>query len=158
MENLSAFENKSPDELLADVDNTHPALYYIIAAKLMCEGRLDEAVFWYYIGQLRYRIHLAARPELDPTGDPALFASFTEVIGRPINEYAFGDINAVAATIDKVLMWDDEHPDGFTPKGEFADERENVREGLKDLRSEVLAEADEIRQKRKEHGLENRSE
>jgi hypothetical protein len=157
MENLTAFEDKSPEELLAEVENAHPALYYIVAAKLMCEGRWDEAVFWYYVGQLRFRIHLAARPEIDPTGDPALFASFTEVIGRPINEYAFGDIEAVTATIDEVLKWDDDHPDGFTSKDDFPDERENVREGLKDLRAEALAQADEIRQKRKEMGLKNRT-
>jgi hypothetical protein len=63
----------------------------------------DEAVFWFYAGQLRYRVYLLAnKDKLKPSGDPALFASLSEEIGRPLNEYAFGDIPQLAKTIDAV--------------------------------------------------------
>ena len=50
--------------LLQGVEGDHPAGYYRRAADLMRAGRRDEAVFVFYLGQLRYRTHLAARPDL----------------------------------------------------------------------------------------------
>jgi hypothetical protein len=64
-------------------------------------GKRDEAVFWFYAGQLRYRVYLLVnKDKLEPSGDPAVFASLSEEIGRPLNEYAFGDIPQLAKTID----------------------------------------------------------
>ena len=57
-----------------------------------------------------YGVHHLLRPD----ADPALFASLSEVVGRPINEYAFGDIPALAATIDRVLAWHAANDDPFT--------------------------------------------
>jgi hypothetical protein len=41
-------------------------------------------------------LSLVNKDKLDPTGDPAVFAALSEEIGRPINEYAFGDIPQLA--------------------------------------------------------------
>ena len=75
---------KTPEQLKKGIENQHPATYYILAQKLFESGKKDEAVFWFYAGQLRYRFHLLANPNLEPSGDPALFASLSEVIGRPV--------------------------------------------------------------------------
>lgn len=99
----------------------HPAGYYKKAAELFQNGQKDDAVFIFYLGQLRYRVHLQARRgELRPDADPALFASLSEVVGRPLNEYAFGDIPALVKTIDAVLAYDQKNPDRFTPPIRFA--------------------------------------
>ncbi len=76
----------------------HPAEYYKRAGELFKEGKKDDAVFVFYLGQLRFRTHLLAKPGGDPTGDPAIFTSLSEVIGKPINQYAFGDIPTLART------------------------------------------------------------
>lgn len=135
----------------------HPAEIVRHAAGLLKSGRQDEAVFWFYVGQLRYRVFLAARPNEPKSGDPALFSSLMEVIGRPVNEYAFGDISALAVTLNEVLAWDDAHDDRLTPKGRYAAERGRVRAGLADMRDEVLRTADDIRAQRLKNGLRNRS-
>ena len=70
----------TPEQLQEGIEGRHPAAYYILAAKLFAGGKKDDAVFWFYLGQLRYRFHLAANPELDPPGDPALFASRLKAI------------------------------------------------------------------------------
>ena len=93
----------------------HPAEYYKRAGELFQEGKKDDAVFLFYLGQLRYRTLLLAKPSTDPTADPAIFASLSEVTGKPINQYAFGDIPALARTIDAVLAYDTANPDTFTP-------------------------------------------
>jgi hypothetical protein len=134
----------------------HPAEYYRRAAALFQDGRRDDAVFIFYLGQLRYRAHLSARRNLKPDGDPALFASLSEVVGRRLNEYAFGDIPALARTIDAVLAYDRANPDAFTSPSEFPQAYAGVRDGLSGMKSQILADAESIRAKRRQNGLENR--
>jgi len=135
----------------------HPAEYYKQAAALFEAGKKDDAVFVFYLGQLHYRIHLLARPTLAPDGDPALFASLSEVVGSPINEYAFGDIPALARTIDAVLAYDEANPDTFTSPVQFAQAHTGVRGGLAGMKAKMLAAADAIRAQRLKNGLENRN-
>src|SRR5205085_9647692 len=94
------------DELIRIVPDQHPSFYYILASRLYAANRKDEAVFWMYAGQLRYRIRLACHPELQPDTEPALFASLQEEVGRPINEYAGADPDAWAASIARARDWD----------------------------------------------------
>jgi hypothetical protein len=155
-QDTDALMNKTPDELQKGIENAHPATYYILAQKLFQDGRKDDAVFWFYAGQLRYRFHLAANPGLDPSGDPALFASLSEVIGRPINEYAFGDVDALVAIFDRVLEWDEKTPNGFTSKTQHAKPWQDNRAGLGMLRNHVVENAASIRSQRSANGLENR--
>ena len=148
---------KTPEQLKKGIENQHPATYYILAQKLFESGKKDEAVFWFYAGQLRYRFHLLANPNLEPSGDPALFASFSEVIGRPINEYAFGDLKALDATLEKVLAWDEETANGFTSTKAHKAEWLKTRDGLKGMRKQVADNGDSIRAQRKANGLPNRN-
>ena len=135
----------------------HPAEYYKSAADLFGGGRRDDAVFVFYLGQLRYRVHLVARPDLRPDGDPALFASLQEVMGRPINEYAFGDIPALARTLEAVLAYDGANPDRFTPPAQFGAAHADIRRGLEGMRDLILRDAESIRATRSRNGLENRN-
>ena len=133
----------------------HPAEYYQRAMSLFQAGRRDQAIFLFYLGQLRYRIYLSANPALPKDRDPALFASLSEVVGRPLNEYAFGDIPTLARIIDAVLAYDEAHPDRFTSA--TSQQRRSVRDGLKQMRSTMLAQADDIRAQRVKNGLQNRN-
>jgi len=142
----------------ATLNGQHPAEYYRRAAKLFGEGRRDDAIFVFYLGQLRYRAHLSARrAELKPDGDPALFLSLSEVVGRPLNEWAFGDIPALVRTIDAVLAYDAANPDAFTPPVKHADTIRIVREGLSTMKATILRDAESIRKSRAKNGLENRN-
>ena len=71
------------------------------------------------MGSIRYRFYLAANPNLDPSGDPALFASLQAVIGQQINKYAGGDLKMWVAQIDRALAWDDANANDFTSKKKF---------------------------------------
>ncbi len=134
----------------------HPAEYYKRASALFGGGRKDDAVFIFYLGQLRYRAHLSARRDLKPDGDPALFGSLSEVVGRPLNEYAFGDLPALVEIIDAVLAFDAANPCRFTPPSQFPDVYVGVRDGLVKMKAQVLKDADQIRETRRKNGLENR--
>ena len=143
-----------PAALSKAMVDKHPGVQLVFAQELFKLGRKDEAVFWFYVGQLRFRSFLASKPGQDPSGAPAAFSALFQTIGPPINQYAFGDIPALAATIERVLAWDSEHADPLTPKGP---ERDQVRAGLQRMKADMLARQDEIRAQRKERGLENRT-
>lgn len=134
----------------------HPADYLTLGSRLFREGHKDEGVFWFYVGQLRYRALIAARPTLSPIGAPATFASMVERLGPVIDNYAFGDTTALAKTVAEVLAWDDANPDPFTPKDRFAADRDIVRRGFESFRDRLIETRDEIRTKRARIGLLNR--
>ena len=140
---------RTASELQKGIQDAHPATYMILATKLFEAGRKDDAVFWLYAGQLRYRFLLAAHPEADPSGDKALFASLHEVVGRPINEYAWGDLPALRATLNRVLDWDKAERNGFTSVTTYAQQWNTTRAGLQTLIAYTTDHAEEIRQQRK---------
>lgn len=135
----------------------HPAEDYRRAADLFRAGRREEATELFYRGQLRARVHLAARPDLPPSGDPALFASLNESLGRPINEWAAGDLPMLVAALDRVLAWHAANDDPHTPKASFPEAHASVRAGLERLRAYFADNADDIRAQRRANGLPNRN-
>jgi hypothetical protein len=147
----------SPHEVVeAELAKSHPSSLYSYAARLFEEGRAQEAVVWFYVGQLRYRYLLAADPSLAPDGEPALMASLNATIGQTINEWAGGDPAAWARAIGSALAWDELHENAITPKGQAVAEQKVVRDGLARLQEMVLNDAEEIRAQRKAAGLEVR--
>lgn len=143
----------SADELVARAGADHPAAYMLAAQQFAIEGRPDEAVFWYYVGQLRWRFERAARP----SGDDAAFGAMLQVMGGPINEWAFGDLDGLLATLDRVLAWDETNENAFTSKTEYAEEWRKAREGLVALQVQIRANKAKFRRERKKNGLENRT-
>ena len=148
----------SIEQLRGTIENQHPSGFYILAGKLFAAGKKDEAVFWFYAGQLRYRVYLLVnKDKLDPSGDPAVFASLSEEVGRSVNAYAFGDIAQLAKTIDAVVAWDQSHANPLTPRKKYRSEYNQTIAGLTQMREEVVKKADSIRKTRTANGLENRS-
>ena len=143
----------SLEELAGGIEHEHPLAAFELSKRLWEAGRKDEAVFFLYLGQLRFRARLLANPNGDPTGGRALFDALMSAMGPPINQYAFGDIPALLATIDRVIAWDDGHADDYAPLRT----REEAKAGLKKMRADVVSRQDEIRRTRSENGLPNRS-
>ena len=144
------------DQLIRIIPDQHPSLYYVLARRLFAEGRRDEAVFWFYAGQLRYRIRLACHPDLAPDTEPALFGAMSEEIGSEINGYAGGDPAAWAAAMQRALDWDSATRNGFEPKAACAAQIEEQRRGMGELMRHVRNNPDQIRRDRAANGLPNR--
>lgn len=142
---------------VAVLEGQHPAEYFRRAVVLMQQKKPDDAVFAFYFGQLRYRRHLVARPDLPPDRDAALFASLMETVGRPVNQYAFGDVPRLVRSIDAVLAYDLKSPDRATPRAEFPQAHASVRAGLQTMKREIAARKAHIRAERARNGLPNRS-
>jgi len=143
---------QSVDALAAEIEHESPSAAFETSKVLWQAGRKDDAVFFFYLGQLRFRARLLTNPKLDPSGEPALFNSLMATMGPPINQYAFGDIQKLVATIERVIAWDDGHADDYASSAA----RESVKAGLRKMRDDVIAQQDEIRRTRSERGLPNR--
>jgi hypothetical protein len=131
----------------------HPVVYLVYADQLWGAGRSDESVFWYFVGELRYRFYLASNPAIDPTGDPDLFAVFQATLGEPIDLYAGADPDRWAREMDDVLRWDAAHVNGFTSKTTHAKELADVRAGLVKLRDTILKNKPAIEAQREQSGI-----
>jgi hypothetical protein len=106
---------------------SYPMAYYFYAGRLFKAGDKDDALFWYYVGELRYRFLLAATPNLPPDGAPALFASLHESIGSLV-----ADRNQVAPAtstreLQRALDWDASNENGVTSKSAYRKEWLEVR-------------------------------
>ena len=143
----------TPREIERALPNEHPSTYYLYAARLWGEGHRDDAVFWLYAGQLRFRFHLLANPNLPRSGDPALIASLQATIGEPINLFVGGDLKNWRGQIARVLAWDEKTVNGFTSKTTHAKILAETRAGLEKLSDHIEKNADTIRAQREQEGI-----
>ncbi len=146
--------DQTPAQLKENIEKKHPADYYLLASRLFKDpATKQEALFWFYVGQIRYRYYLAANPDLPPDGDPAVFASLSETIGRPINEYAGGKPDIWLAEMNHALEWDAAHSNDFTPKSKSPERYAQIRAGLVALRDHIAKIKDKMPEIRRQNGL-----
>jgi len=117
----------------------HPAQMLQLAARLSDEGnRLDDALFWFYAGQLRWRIELACDPP-EPGGEGVVLGAMMGTLGPMINRYAASDVDNWLAMIARVLEWDARTPDPFMDQNQArcAAARSEQRSGLANLAEQI---------------------
>jgi hypothetical protein len=134
---------------------SHPVVYLEHAAAMLEKGKMDQAVFWYYVGQMRYRLHLMANPDLEPSGDPMVFSAMKYLVGEPVNQYAGSDPDNWIKLVRKAMQWDRNHPNLYTSKQEYTNEFEEIHEDMNKLIQYVDSHRQEIRQERALNGLDN---
>ena len=148
-------EAMTSDQIAERAESLQPAVLYVLAARLLSEGRGQEAANWMYAGQLRYRFLLAAMGEA-ASDERVLFSALSEQVGRPVNEHIAGDPDEWIAAMTWALEWDEETANDITSKTAHAAELAEVRDGLAQLIEKVDSSRAEIRRHRSEAGLENR--
>jgi hypothetical protein len=136
-----------PAQIERQLPDAHPINYYIYAEQLFQAGRKDEALQWFYAGQLRYRFLRKAVPGSNATGGAALFDSLQEEFGPPINHYGMSNPPNWVKQIDAALQWDASNPNGYTSKTRYAHQLHDVRDGLVNFRAYIVAHADQLRKK-----------
>ncbi len=148
-EAIAAARGEPVDQLTRDVEHLHPLAMILLAKRLYDDGRKDEAVFWFYEGQLQWRSRFLIYPELNRGGDALsgeseaeMFERLIDSIKPDINQYASDDPPTFVKAIDRVLAWDAAHPDAFAPLGPGKDK---VRKTFVDLQTYVATHADDLR-------------
>jgi len=91
-------------KVLAAPENYSPPVLFLVSSILFEDGRRDEAMFWFYAGQLRGRID--ANICADRSAAAAVDA-LNDKFGTPINKYAFGDLQKLQRTVTRVVEWEE---------------------------------------------------
>ena len=131
---------------LADgIANKPPATYFALATELFRVAQKDEAAFWYYVGELRYRAWLYTKPKgTDASEEQYHFWFLSQSVGQSIYENADQRSAILINAIDRALAWDREQPNGYTSKTEFKAQYERARQELLALRERIKEDAAEM--------------
>lgn len=142
---------------------------YVAAIRLYDLGFRKESVYWFYSAQYRGRLFatLIDQEKMGSMGDPGfeLFQAqnaFQQLVGPYINGYAFGDIDQLIPTIEKVQREGKVVPDltkiyrgvTFKPKSQWDAGNKGLNEGLTKLLMTVTQQKASIKQQRIERGME----
>lgn len=99
--------SKAIDAIIANPENYAPPVFYALSHTLFSDGKKDDALFWFYAGQLRARFD--ANRCSDASAGQAV-GVLNQKYGPQINQYAFQDISKLEALIPRVVDWDRKTP------------------------------------------------
>ncbi|MEM7613252.1 MAG: hypothetical protein AAF270_16325 [Pseudomonadota bacterium] len=113
IERLMREEGSAIAAVLKEPDGYSPPVLYALSHALFENEREEEAMFWFYLGQLRARSD--ANKSLDPSARQAV-SVLNQQFGTNINQFAFQDIELLKQTVFKVLEWDEAHERQYDPR------------------------------------------
>lgn len=147
-------QSRSNKEIEANLPDSHPAAYFAYAIKQFKARKQDPATLWYYIGQIRFRQHLLAHPELPAEGDPNVYKQYVDgPFGKAIADWNGAVTRVWVKTIEKALDWDNKNPNVFSPKETQAAQWEQARAEVDKIRVYVKTSEAEIKSERASRGL-----
>jgi len=88
-----------------------PSLLYIMSSVLFNDGKQEDAMYWFYLAQLRARYD--TNRCADKTASPARYNS---MIGPPINEYAFKHLDVLKRVVDSVVNYVKINEENYDPR------------------------------------------
>jgi hypothetical protein len=143
------------EELKLGIQNKEPATYFALATELYRNGQKDDAAFWYFVGELRYRFLVLAKAKGSGLSEEqAHFWILSESVGQSIYQRANQRSTALVRAIDQALEWDFEQPNGYTSKTEFREEHQRSRQEMLALRERIKTNPDGLsRPLPRGHGL-----
>jgi hypothetical protein len=125
-------------ELEIGIQNKAPSTYFALATELFRSGQKDDAAFWYYVGQVRYRFLVLAKAKAsEPSDEQAHFWLLSESVGQSIYEKADQRSAALVRALDRALAWDLDQPNGYTSKSAFSAEHARARQEMLALRERI---------------------
>jgi len=113
---LNAIEKRQKatiEQIRQNPGSYQPPVLYALADYLFRTGEKDEAMFFFYLGQLRARSD--ANKSLDPSAAAGV-DQLNEAVGPPINTYAFQDIPRLRAVVERVVADDAKLPRDYDPR------------------------------------------
>jgi hypothetical protein len=120
------------------IQNKAPATYFALATELFRNNQKDEAAFWYFVGDLRYRASILAKAQgSDASEEQYHFSFVSQSVGEAIFESANHHPSVLVKAIDRALAWDQEQPNGYTSKVQFGAEYERARQELLALEQRI---------------------
>jgi hypothetical protein len=116
-----ATKAKAVEQVKTSPGKIAPPALYVLSNVLFQQGQKEDALFWYYLGQLR------ARSDANKCNDISARQAVTVLNGQygpPINKYAFRNtkvnykknVQDIRALATKVVEWDRKHDREYDPR------------------------------------------
>jgi hypothetical protein len=96
----NAIKQQTLDQILNNPNFYNPPVLYAVSRKLFIQEKKDEAMYWFYIAQLRARCD--SNLCLDDSAKQAV-SILNNYYGPDINKYAFQDLNKLEKIVVKVV-------------------------------------------------------
>jgi hypothetical protein len=103
-------KQKTAERVEAHPENFAPFVLYALSRVFFDGGRKDEAMFWFYAGQLR------ATFDADRCADESAWAAveaLNDEYGPSINRYSFKNIAKLEELVPRVVEWDRKTPHNY---------------------------------------------
>ena len=132
------------EEIEEHLVEQEPSVYYLYAARIFDEKSREKGIFWYYVGEIRFRFMLTAEPDPDPSAGPALLGALQYAVGERIKRYAGAHPDILLEQIAAAIEWDRTHPNKHTSKEKYSKEHKEVIDGLKSLKEYIIKNKKEL--------------
>ena len=104
---LSKRDPASIERVTRNPGSYNPAVLYALSDALFRSNKKDDAIYWFYLGQLRARSD--ANKALDASAKQAV-GVLNQRYGTQINQYSFKDTARLRLTVAKVILTDQSIP------------------------------------------------
>jgi len=118
-------------ELKENIIKLHPISIYNLSIGIFNKepNKKEEALFWYYVGALRYRIRLEVIGSYDDRDPEMFYFNKIEFEYKPILlEWAKDDINKWINSIKKAIEWNKNNDNYYTDRVEYKNIENNIME------------------------------
>lgn len=95
------------EEIVAHSDRFAPPVLCALGSTLAADGQMDDAMFWFYAGQLRARFDVKRSADSTVGSVPSIL---TQQFGAPINSYGFKHPAELKAAVQRAVKWDADTP------------------------------------------------
>ncbi|NKE65274.1 hypothetical protein RAMLITH_05525 [Ramlibacter sp. RBP-2] len=150
---LAAKDPKAVQRVIREAATVEPHLLMQAAVPLLEGGQRDQAVFWFYSGQLRARYWPTLQGQ-----NAQILTILVMTLGEQVNAAAFRDIPALVKTLDAVVAWDEKtfarwavamKLDPTDPT--MRERRRKAIDGLGPFKARLLAEREALEQQAREY-------
>lgn len=87
-----------------------PPVFYALSEALLAQKEPERAMFWFYAGQLRGRFDANRCADVSAR---AAIGALNERFGRPVNRFAFQNLELLKKTVSEVVEWDRKTPHDY---------------------------------------------
>lgn len=150
---VAAKDPKAVQRVIKEAATVEPLLLMQAAVGLLESGQRDQAVFWFYAGQLRARYWPTLQGQ-----NAQILTILLMTIGEQVNAEAFRDIPALVKTLDAVVAWDEKTFARWAVAMELdpadpamRERRRKAIEGLGPFKVRLLAEREALEQHAREY-------
>ena len=137
--------DKSVFDKALQLEKRHPSEFIVEASNLFDKGKKNEASFLFYLGQLRYRYYIGAKPNIK-SSDKETYNALQMVAGSIINVHLGQHFDTYLHVIDLVLAWDNTHDFIYYSKTKKPEIQSQVVKGLIDYKQYLIDNKEKIQE------------